>query len=173
VDDAGPRAPGPLNGRLCVRPVQVREGQVNSDHQAPGGLEKAKHGLRYAINFLHANAGIEDESLLSSPLFFIAIAYFSQMQNERVSKDEEQQLLYWLHVANARGRYSRGSTETLLDADLSALTRGGGPKTLIETVRQQFGRLTIEPSDLAGVGSEPALLARLSGLEGGRSEGLV
>jgi hypothetical protein len=30
--------------------------------------EKAKDGLRFAINFLRANAGIEDESLLSSPL---------------------------------------------------------------------------------------------------------
>ena len=42
-----------------------------------GWEEEAKEGLRFAINFLRTNADIEDESLLSSPLFFITIAYFS------------------------------------------------------------------------------------------------
>ena len=32
------------------------------------GWEKAKDGLRFAVNFLRANAGIEDESLHDSPL---------------------------------------------------------------------------------------------------------
>ncbi|NLX96635.1 MAG: DUF262 domain-containing protein [Rhodopirellula sp.] len=123
------------------------------------GWEKAKKGLRFAINFLKTNADIEDESLLSSPLFFIAIAYFSQARNERLSNDDERGLLCWLYVANARGRYSRGSTETLLDADLATIKRGGGPKELIETVRQQFGRLTIEPVDLAGRGAGSPLFS--------------
>jgi hypothetical protein len=117
------------------------------------GWEQAKNGLRFAINFLRTNADIEDESLLSSPLFFVTIAYFSQLRDERLSRDEERKLLYWLYVANARGRYSRGSTETLLDADLNALKRGGGPNDLIEIVRQQFGRLHLEPTDFVGRGA--------------------
>jgi len=117
------------------------------------GWEKAKKGLRFAINFLKTNANIEDESLLSSPLFFIAIAYYSQARQERLSDDDERGLLRWLYVANARGRYSRGSTETLLDADLTTIKRGSGPKELLETIRQQFGRLTIDPADLAGRGA--------------------
>src|SRR5437879_8044843 len=36
--------------------------------------EKTKEGLRFAINFLRTNAGIEDESLLSSPWLIIPIA---------------------------------------------------------------------------------------------------
>ena len=114
------------------------------------GWEQAKRGLRFAINFLRSNAGIEDESLLSSPLFFIVIAYLSQLRNEQLSQKEERQLLYWLYVANARGRYSRGSSETILDSDLATLHRGGSVPDLIDAVREQFGRLDFRPSDLAG-----------------------
>lgn len=114
------------------------------------GWEKAKDGLRFAINFLKANADIDDESLLSSPMFFIAIAYLSQLRREQLSTLEQKTLLYWLYVANARGRYSRGSTETLLDSDLSTLAKGGTATDLVETVRQQFGRLDFAPEDFVG-----------------------
>lgn len=107
--------------------------------------------------FLKTRAHIEDESLLSSPNFFILIAYYSQLKNEHLSESDINGLLRWLYLANARGRYSRGSTETLLDADLRTVERGGGPAELIETVRQQFGRLEIESSDFAGKGFNSSL----------------
>lgn len=123
-----------------------------STQRLKDGWEKAKDGLRYAVNFLRTNAGIEDESLLSSPLFFITIAYFSQARHETMTPDDERGLLYWLYTANAKGRYSRGSTETLLDADLNTLKKGGGPKELLETVKQQFGRLDVQAVDFVGRG---------------------
>jgi hypothetical protein len=123
------------------------------------GWEKAKDGLRFACNFLRTNADIEDESLLSSPLFFIVIAYYSQIKKENFSQDEVKRLLYWLYIANARGRYSRGSTETLLDGDLNTITKGGGAIELIETVRQQFGRLNLEPTDFIGRGAGSPLFS--------------
>jgi hypothetical protein len=123
------------------------------------GWEKAKDGIRFACNFLRTNADIEDESLLSSPLFFIVIAYYSQRKNENFSQDEIKNVLYWLHIANARGRYSRGSSETLLDADLNTITKGGGAIELIETVRQQFGRINLEPTDFIGRGAGSPLFS--------------
>ena len=75
------------------------------------GWEKAKEGLRFAINFLRLNAGIEDESLLSFSFFFIVIAYFGILKNEKLKPEEERLLKYWLYVASAKGRYSRGSSE--------------------------------------------------------------
>jgi hypothetical protein len=114
--------------------------------------EKTKHGISFAINFLKTRAHVEDESLLSSPLFFIVIAYYSQLKNEHLSEDDVKGLLRWLYLANARGRYSRGSSETYLDVDLRTLEKGGGPKELIEILRQQVGRLEIEPSDFVGKG---------------------
>lgn len=123
------------------------------------GWEQAKKGINFAINFLRANADIEDESLLSSPYFFIVLAYYSQMKEEKLSAKEEKQLLYWLYIANAKGRYSRGSSESLLDADLGVLKRGGGPKELLELLKQQFGRLTFEPEDFVGKGTRSTLFS--------------
>ena len=48
-----------------------------------------------------------------------------------------------------KGRYSRGSSETLLDQDLLTL-RAGGAEELIDRVRLQFGRLDIAPDELEG-----------------------
>ena len=117
------------------------------------GWAEAKEGLRFAIDFMRANAGIEDESLLSSPMFLHSLAAVSRAKKNRLTKQEQNQLLHWLLVANARGRYSRGSTETLLNEDLNIIFRTGNLQALLEPVRQQFGRLHIEPSDLAGRGA--------------------
>ncbi|MGD9966386.1 MAG: DUF262 domain-containing protein [Hyphomonadaceae bacterium] len=123
------------------------------------GWEEAKEGLRFAINFLRANAGIEDESLLSSPMFIHAVAALNRVKSNRFSKAEQQALLHWLLVANARGRYSRGSTETLLNEDLAIVFRSGDVGALIEPVKRQFGRLHIEPGDLVGRGASSPLFS--------------
>jgi hypothetical protein len=113
--------------------------------------ERAKDGLRFAINFLKTNAGIEDESLLSSPLLIIPIAVLGDLRDEQLSAEEERDLLHWLFVANAFGHYSRGSSETILDADLSLLfRRSGTPAALLDIVKQQFGRMRFTAADFAG-----------------------
>ncbi len=115
--------------------------------------EKAKDGLRFAVRFLRANAGIEDESLLSSPLLVIPIAVLAVSNNFQFSEDEERQLLHWLFVANATGHYSRGSSETILDVDLATiLRRKGGARELLDLVKNQFGRIRFTATDFAGRG---------------------
>jgi hypothetical protein len=123
------------------------------------GWTQARAGLQFAINFLRANAGIEDESLLSSPMFIHLLAAVSEAKGNKLSAGEERGLLHWLLVANARGRYSRGSTETLLNEDLAVIFRSGEVTPLMEPLRQQFGRLTIEPVDLSGRGAGSPLFS--------------
>jgi hypothetical protein len=123
------------------------------------GWEQAKEGLRFAINFLRTNAGIEDESLLSSPMFIHALAAVSRVKDNKLTGDEQRALLHWLLVANARGRYSRGSTETLLNEDLAIVFRGSGVAGLMEPVKRQFGRLHVESGDLAGRGVNSPLFS--------------
>ena len=114
------------------------------------GWDAAKRGLEFAINFLKTNAQIEDESQLSSPMFLLAIAAFFVKRNGNLAQGEDSDLLYWLYVANGRGRFSRGSTETLLDFDLNTINRGGSAADLIATVKQQFGRLDFSVEDFVG-----------------------
>ena len=123
------------------------------------GWEQAKEGLRFAINFLRTNAGIEDESLLSSPMFIHALAAVSRVKDNKLTGDEQRALLHWLLAANARGRYSRGSTETLLNEDLAIIFRGSGVAGLMDPVKLQFGRLHVEPGDLAGRGVNSPLFS--------------
>jgi len=123
------------------------------------GWEEAKEGLRFAINFLRTNAGIEDESLLSSPMFVHVLAVISRVKDNRLTQAEQQALLHWLLIANARGHFSRGSTETLLNEDLNIIFRTGDIAALMEPVKRQFGRLHIEPSDLANRGANSPLFS--------------
>lgn len=121
-----------------------------TEDQLKDAWELAKRGLRFAINFLRSNARIEDETLLSSPMFLIPVAVTGVLKEERLTEAQENALLYWLYVGNAKGHYSRGSTETLLDADLNLLYRQGEPARLLEPLRAQFGRLGIEAIDFEG-----------------------
>jgi hypothetical protein len=121
--------------------------------------DEAKEGLRFAINFLRSNADIEDESLLSAPMLIIPLAVFSRLKSNQLSAAESRDLLYWLLVANARGRYSRGSTETYLNEDLALLFKNEPLERLLANVRQQFGRLHVEPADLVGRGQRSPLFS--------------
>lgn len=123
------------------------------------GWEDAKEGMRFAINFLRSNAGIEDESLLSSPMFLHVLAAVSRVKDNRLTQEEQRNLLQWLLIANARGHFSRGSTETILNEDLALIFRGGSIASLLEPLKRQFGRLHIEPSDLANRGSNSPLFS--------------
>jgi hypothetical protein len=112
------------------------------------GWEQAKEGMRYAVNFLKSNLGVEDPALLSSDFFAIALGYLGHRKQYRLTPAEAADLRYWVLVGNAKGRFSRGSSETLLDQDLARIGRGGGPEELVEALRLQFGRLDIDPGEL-------------------------
>ncbi len=110
--------------------------------------ERAKRGAEYAFNFLKSNVGIDSPALLSSPFIVIAIANFGDYYNYNPSPEEAQLLRYWVLVANAKGRYSRGSTETILDQDLAAIRKGEGVSGLLQLLKTQAGRLEVLTDDL-------------------------
>lgn len=104
-----------------------------------------------AIDFLKHNAGIDHPAMLSSPFLLITLACLFA-RKERLKPSEERRLCYWVLVANAKGRYSRGSSESLLNQDLVAINSKEGPdlEQLLKNLSVQFGRLDIQPGDLAG-----------------------
>lgn len=114
------------------------------------GWKEATEGMRFAINFLKSNVGIDSPALLSSPFLMIVVAYFGHAKGYALSPEESDRLRQWALLANAKGRFSRGSSETILDQDLGIISKGGSADALIDRVRLQFGRLNITPEDLEG-----------------------
>jgi hypothetical protein len=114
------------------------------------GWKEATEGMRFAINFLKSNVGIDSPALLSSPFLMIVVAYFGHAKGYALSPEESERLRQWGLLANAKGRFSRGSSETILDQDLATIDKVGSADALIDRVRLQFGRLTVTAEDLEG-----------------------
>lgn len=119
--------------------------------------KEACDGMEFALNFLRSNLGIDSPALLSSPFLLVVLAYFGHSRNYALSNDEARQLRYWALAANAKGRFSRGSSETILDQDLAIIRNGGGVNELIDRLRLQFGHLEITPEELEGRNQRSAL----------------
>ena len=119
--------------------------------------EECVPGMEFALNFLKSNAGIDSPALLSSPFLLVTLGYYGHKRGYEIGAEEAQQLRHWVLVANAKGRYSRGSSETLLDQDLAILRQGGGASELIDRLRLQVGRLDIAADELEGRNQRSAL----------------
>lgn len=119
--------------------------------------KKCQPGMEFALNFLKSNAKIESPALLSSPFLLVPLAYYGHDRNYQLSTEEAARLRHWALLANVKGRYSRGSSETLLDQDLTTLRQGGGADELIERLRLQVGRLDISPEELEGRNQRSAI----------------
>ncbi len=121
------------------------------------GWKESCRGMEFALNFLKNNADIDSPALLSSPFILITLAYHGYKRDYALSAEEAERLKHWVLVANAKGRYSRGSSETILDQDIAALRAGGGAEELLDRLRQQVGRLDIAPEELEGRNQRSAL----------------
>ena len=114
-------------------------------------------GMDFALNFLKSNAQLDSPALLSSPFLLVTLGYYGHMRRYEIEVEEEAALRRWLLIANAKGRYSRGSSETILDQDLSLLRQGGGVTELVDRLRLQVGRLEVAPEELEGRSQRSAL----------------
>jgi hypothetical protein len=114
-------------------------------------------GMNFAMNFAKNNIGIDSPALMSSSFLLITLGFFGHKRKYQVDGGEAARLKYWALVANAKGHYSRGSSETILDQDLATLRQGSGPLELIDRLRLQVGRLDIAPDELEGRNQRSAL----------------
>jgi hypothetical protein len=116
-----------------------------------------RRGMEFAISFLKSNLNIDSPALLSSPFLLVTTAYFGHLRGYDITPEASARFRYWALTANAKGRYSRGSSETLLDQDLATLRDGGDATALVDRLRQQVGRLDVSPSELIGRNQRSAL----------------
>lgn len=123
--------------------------------------EESRHGMEFALNFLRSNVGVDDPVLLSSPFILIILGYLGHVRQYTLDAGQSAQLRYWTLVANAKARFSRGSSETLLDQDLTTIRAGGGAEQLLDRLRLQVGRLDVTPDELEGRNQRSALFKTL------------
>jgi hypothetical protein len=121
------------------------------------GWDDGCRGMEFAINFLRSNAGITSPALLASPFLLISLGFYGAQRSYKLAASEAKGLCRWVLLANAKGRYSRGSSETLLDQDLKILRDGGGFQELLDRLRTQVGRLDVTPEELEGRNQRSAL----------------
>jgi len=125
--------------------------------QLQSGWDAGCQGLDFALNLLRSNTGISSPALLASPFLLISLGFYGAQRNYTLSAEEASGLVRWVLLANAKGRYSRGSSETLLDQDLKTIRDGGGYSELLDRLRTQVGRLDIAPEELEGRSQRSAL----------------
>jgi hypothetical protein len=119
--------------------------------------EDCKRGMQFALNYLRRNAEIDSPVLLASPFILVTLSYLGHKRDYQLSSEESAQLRRWVLLANAKGRYSRGSSETVLDQDLATLRDGGTIADLVDRLRLQVGRLDTTAGELRGRNQRSAL----------------
>jgi hypothetical protein len=119
--------------------------------------KESRQGMDFALNFLKQNVKIDSPALLSSPFLLIALSIYGKQNKYELTPEQSKRLRFWALLANAKGRYSRGSSETLLDQDISSVLRGAGVDDLIDRLQLQVGRLDVSVGELEGRNQRSAL----------------
>jgi len=109
-----------------------------------------ERAMTFALNFLRSNVKIDSSALLTSPYIILVIAFWGAKRSYKISDAEATKMTRWVLLANAKARFARGSSESILDQDLLALREGGGADQLVERLVIQVGRLDVTPSELIG-----------------------
>jgi hypothetical protein len=122
---------------------------------------KTRKSLTFAIDFTKSELGITSSQLLSSPLILTSLAYWIHHRDYKVSNEEQALMRRWGLLVNAKGRYGRGSSQDYLNQDLAVIRDGGGPAELLERLRQQVGRLEIEPGDFVARNARSGLFKNM------------
>jgi hypothetical protein len=107
--------------------------------------------LDYLTSFLESEALIPDSSYINTRAVLIPLIKYLSDNEVKMTREEKDAFLKWLYSAMMWRRYSR-STDSTLDKDLSLL---GGPnpvEDLMEEIKDDRGRIEVQPSDLEGRG---------------------
>lgn len=141
-----------LRALVAITTGQAKFQTVNSVslQQFQDGWKRATKAFDHALNFAQTNLGIDSPTLLSSPLLLITTAVWADRLDFRMDKATSNDFRQWFLIANAKGRYSRGSSETILDQDLAILRHGSGAEELMQRLTQQMGRLDFTVEELVG-----------------------
>lgn len=119
--------------------------------QIQDSWEKTKMSLHFVIDFLKNNAGVETTEILPVRFLIIPMVCIAVKNDCHFPPALERTITKWFYAALMWGRYSRGSTETVLDEDLGLIKNYERPiEQMVEKILLQSGRLEVKGEDLAG-----------------------
>ena len=110
------------------------------------GWKQTRKSFVSTIDYMKNTLGLENEEMLSSPYFMVLLAFLHDKKNYTLTDEENSLIKKWFLIANAKGRYSRGSSESMLDQDLFAV-KNDNLTGLLDNLQAQFGRLDFTSSD--------------------------
>ncbi len=105
-----------------------------------------KRAINFALDFLRNNVGVEELYNLTSPYFIITLAYMFSKKTYTILPEEDKKLIKWVIIASAKGHYSRGSVETILNQDLKC----AGADELLTNLKLQVINLDITEEEIRG-----------------------
>ena len=126
-------------------------GRINKE-RLEESWKSAQNGLRFAVNFLRSNAQIDNLSYISSPFLLVPIGIYAVNNGEKLSPIEEKKLLRWFYLAHMRGHYSMGSSESILDLDLSTLFKTKKIDELINQLQLHVKKFNVDSEDITNRG---------------------
>lgn len=139
-------------GQSKFEPIRDYVAQESKD-KVLSVLDSVLTYLRLTLNLLNTHLGLTPEKaseLMPSEVALVPlVAYLYSRKGEIKSDEEIGKLIYWFLMASYWGRYS-GSTETALDADLSALRESAPLDQWIANIAEDTGRLVVQDVDLSG-----------------------
>lgn len=141
-----------LRGLITQATGQSKFKTVNSISQAKleAAWKENERAMTFSLNFLRSNLKIDSSALLTSPYIILVVAFWGAKRDYKISESEATAMSRWVLLANAKARYARGSSESILDQDLAILRESGGADELLERLVVQVGRLEVTPADLIG-----------------------
>lgn len=140
----------------CLMSVSTGQSRFKNISNTPirqiqDSWEKTKMSLQFVIDFLKNNAGVETAEILPAKSLIIPLVCIAAKHDCRFPPSLERVAVRWFYAALMWGRYSKGSTETILDEDLGLINDYEHPiEHMMEKIRLQSGRLEVKGEDLAG-----------------------
>jgi len=119
------------------------------------GWDKVKRILDYLTAFLPQQAYIHSTADLNTTNALIPlVAYLSLNDGKFPSQESVKHAINWLYAALMWARYT-SQTDQRLEADVSLVSKDTLPwEALRSQIRDQRGRIEVEPSDFAGRGAQ-------------------
>ncbi|MGI5875479.1 MAG: GmrSD restriction endonuclease domain-containing protein [Dethiobacteria bacterium] len=115
------------------------------------GLVQAQNACNYLLNMISGRLGLDHDRVLGGRYAFPVMARYLVLKGGKIEKSwERHRLLYWYVHSFLWGRFA-GSTETVLNQDLSVLEKDDEVlDRLIEQLQLSRGTLEVRPEDFAG-----------------------